>query len=399
MSAGWVVVPVAASVVLVVTVLVMMGSGDRTPTDPGCLPDLPRVNRTDPVASGAVVVPLPQGSYTVSSPFGPRAGGFHRGVDLAAPQGTPILAATEGVVVAAGPAQGFGNWIVLDTQRPDGVTSTVYGHMFADGVLVHVGDQVRARQQIGKVGAAGEATGAHLHFEVWPGGRLHSGGHAIDPLSWLANSATAGAQSTIEPAAVVSSRTARRRNALASSGCDPTPVANVSADGSLRAGSVPPEYDPWIRKSATQCPELSAPILAAELKQESGFNRWARSPAGALGPAQFMPGTWAMHGISAEGNGPPDPFSIPDAVMSQGKYACELISIMKHALADGRVHGDLTQLWLSAYNCGAANTLAQGGVCQNSETLAYVRNIPAMAAAFTAAGPQPDIRAESGGTR
>ncbi|MFF3569249.1 peptidoglycan DD-metalloendopeptidase family protein [Nocardia jiangxiensis] len=401
MSAGWVAVPIVASAALVVAVLLMIGSGDRTPSDPACLPDMPRINGTHPVTAGASVVPLPQGSYTVSSPFGPRAGGFHRGVDLAAPQGTPILAATDGVVVAAGPAEGFGNWIVLDAQRPDGLTSTVYGHMFSDGVLAHVGDHVQAGQQIGKVGAAGEATGPHLHFEVWSGGRLHGGGHPIDPVPWLG---AATATPTTAPASpdrgvAVSSRAARRRNVLASSGCDPTPAPDVGGMGSLRAGSVPPEYEPWIRKAATQCPELSAPILAAQLKQESGFNRWARSSAGALGPAQFMPGTWATHGVSADGNGTPDPFSIPDAVMSQGKYACELIGIVKQGLADGRLHGDLTQLWLSAYNCGAANTLAQGGVCQNSQTLGYVRNIPAMAAAFTAPEQHTDVRAEAGGIR
>jgi len=403
MAAGWLGLLLATGG-LGITALVLLGSGDRTPPpDPNCLPDMPRVVRQQQGPPGQIRMPLPDGTFTVSSPFGPREGGFHRGVDLAAPLGTSILAAIDGTVVAAGPASGFGNWIVVDSQH-DGLMSTVYGHMFASGVLVHTGDVVHAGQQIGAVGAAGEATGPHLHFEVWPGGRLH-GGTAIDPMPWLA-SAGASPAGQVEPAAdhtgeAVSSRSSRRyRSVSAGSGCDAVVPGPAGPGGALRVGSVPPEYEPWIGKAASQCPELSAPILAAQLKQESGFNRWARSPAGALGPAQFMPGTWATHGVDADGDGVADPFSIPDAVVSQGKYACELIGIAKQGLADGRVHGDLTELWLSMYNCGAANTLSQGEVCQNSETLTYVHNIPQMASAFTAPTGQPaDPMATTGGTR
>ncbi len=407
MAGGWVGLLLAAGG-LGVAMLVLVGSGDRKPAaDPNCLPDMPRVSREQPGApqqAGGpqqIRMPLPEGTFTVSSPFGPREGGFHRGVDLAAPLGTPILAAIDGTVVAAGPASGFGNWIVVDSQH-DGLMSTVYGHMFASGVLVHTGDVVHAGQQIGAVGAAGEATGPHLHFEVWPGGRLHDG-TAIDPMPWLASAgatpAGLGAPAAANQAgAAVSSR--RYRSVSTGSGCGPAAAVPAGPGGALRAGSVPPEYEPWIRKSAAQCPELSAAILAAQLKQESGFNRWARSPAGALGPAQFMPGTWATHGVDADGDGVADPFSIPDAVVSQGKYACELIGIAKQGLADGRLHGDLTQLWLSMYNCGASNTLGQGGVCQNSETVHYVQIIPQMAAGFAAPpGPPADSVVEAGGIR
>lgn len=126
----------------------------------------------------ALVWPLT--SYTVSSPYGPRAGGFHYGVDLAAPMDTPIYAAGDGVVMAAGSASGFGDWIILDHIINGQKVSTVYGHEYPSGLLVHTGQTVKQGDRIGLVGANGQATGPHCHFEVWPGGRL-TGGHAVDP--------------------------------------------------------------------------------------------------------------------------------------------------------------------------------------------------------------------------
>ena len=137
---------------------------------------------------GSIQYPLPSGSYVLTSPFGPRWGTLHRGQDMAAPIGTDILAAADGTVVQAGPVSGFGNWIVLDHRIGGALVSTVYGHMYSNGVLVDVGDEVVAGQVIGAVGNEGESTGAHLHFEVWQGGR--SGGQAVDPMPWLTEHAT-----------------------------------------------------------------------------------------------------------------------------------------------------------------------------------------------------------------
>lgn len=122
----------------------------------------------------------PLSSYTVTSPYGPRSGGFHYGVDLAAPMGTPIYAAGDGTVAAAGSASGFGDWIVIDHIVNGSKVSTVYGHEYPAGVLVTAGQVVKHGQHIGNVGANGEATGPHCHFETWAGGRL-TGGHAVDP--------------------------------------------------------------------------------------------------------------------------------------------------------------------------------------------------------------------------
>jgi murein DD-endopeptidase MepM/ murein hydrolase activator NlpD len=116
----------------------------------------------------------------ISSPFGPRPRpgypgqfDFHPGLDIAAPRGAPIYAASDGYVQYAGPASGFGNEVIL--QHADGVT-TVYGHM--SKILVTSGP-VTAGQPIAIVGSEGESTGPHLHFEV------HVHDQLVDPLAWL----------------------------------------------------------------------------------------------------------------------------------------------------------------------------------------------------------------------
>jgi murein DD-endopeptidase MepM/ murein hydrolase activator NlpD len=81
--------------------------------------------------------------------------------------GKPIYAARDGVVVASGPADGFGNWIVIKHTIDGNTYSTVYGHMYDDGLLVKVGDTVKAGQQIGTIGNNGQSSGPHLHFEIW----------------------------------------------------------------------------------------------------------------------------------------------------------------------------------------------------------------------------------------
>ena len=104
---------------------------------------------------------------------------LHAGVDLPRPCGTPIFAAADGVVVAAG---GSGSESQLDLIRIDdggGVTSG-YMHMYPSGIGVHVGEHVTAAEQIGQVGSAGNSTGCHLHFEI------RTDGTAIDPVPFMA---------------------------------------------------------------------------------------------------------------------------------------------------------------------------------------------------------------------
>ena len=133
-----------------------------------------------------VTHPMKQGTYRVSSGYGSRWGAFHAGLDFAAPIGTPIYAAADGVVVQGKErynVAGFGSWIWLDCQQSVG-KDFIYGHVKHDGILVKAGDRVHAGQQIGVVGNEGQSTGPHLHFEVWGSpGRL--GGAHQDPAKYL----------------------------------------------------------------------------------------------------------------------------------------------------------------------------------------------------------------------
>jgi murein DD-endopeptidase MepM/ murein hydrolase activator NlpD len=109
--------------------------------------------------------------------FCQRWGTMHWGLDLAAPLGTPILAASDGVVLRAGSASGYGNALYI--QDADGNVH-IYGHMrYYD---VSAGDIVHAGDQIAKVGNEGQSTGPHLHYEIHRGG-MH--GRPIDPQDWL----------------------------------------------------------------------------------------------------------------------------------------------------------------------------------------------------------------------
>jgi murein DD-endopeptidase MepM/ murein hydrolase activator NlpD len=114
-----------------------------------------------------------EGRFT--SGFGARWGTTHQGIDIAGPVGTPIYAFTGGVVEEAGPASGFGLWVVL--RHPDG-TQTVYGHV--NRIFVEEGDVVEAGDEIAEMGNKGHSTGPHLHFEVW-----EEDGTKINPLPWL----------------------------------------------------------------------------------------------------------------------------------------------------------------------------------------------------------------------
>lgn len=124
-------------------------------------------------ADGRTVVFPTTGRYT--SGYGPRWGTIHRGIDIANDLGTPIYAVMDGTVINAGPAQGFGNWVVI---KHDGGEVSVYGHMrYYD---VQVGQRVKAGQKIASIGNEGQSTGPHLHFEIKPDGVNHA-----DPEVWF----------------------------------------------------------------------------------------------------------------------------------------------------------------------------------------------------------------------
>ena len=126
------------------------------------------------VADGELCWPLPGHTY-ISCHFGEvdafgNAG--HRGTDIPAPEGTPILAAHSGTVLVSGWNDSYGNQVLLDNGAG---LSTRYAHMTQTAVTA--GEAVTAGQVIGYVGNTGDSTGFHLHFEVM------QGGVRVDPLS------------------------------------------------------------------------------------------------------------------------------------------------------------------------------------------------------------------------
>jgi len=112
----------------------------------------------------------------VTDRFGPRGSRFHTGIDIPAPSGTGVVAAAPGRVAYAGWLPG--GWGLLVAVAHRNGTRTLYAHL--SRVEVHVGERVQAGWQVGRVGATGDATGPHLHFEV----RVR--GAAVDPLPSLA---------------------------------------------------------------------------------------------------------------------------------------------------------------------------------------------------------------------
>jgi murein DD-endopeptidase MepM/ murein hydrolase activator NlpD len=101
----------------------------------------------------------------VSSPFGFRWGRPHQGVDLAAPVGSPVVAAETGKVVYSGWKSGYGNFIAIDHGHG---MKTHYAH--CSRLLVRQGQAVKKGAVIAKVGSTGNSTGPHLHFEVLANG-------------------------------------------------------------------------------------------------------------------------------------------------------------------------------------------------------------------------------------
>lgn len=123
-----------------------------------------------------------QGYTTVTSPFGMRihpiygTKRLHSGMDIGAPQGTPILAAESGVVTFVGTQGGYGNTVIID--HGNGFR-TLYPHIRPGGFHVSTGQKVSRGQKIAEVGTTGTSTGPHLHFEV------HKNGKQVNPAPYV----------------------------------------------------------------------------------------------------------------------------------------------------------------------------------------------------------------------
>lgn len=128
-------------------------------------------SRTSVPSGSGYIWPL---CRNVTSEYGPRWGRMHRGIDIDGVTGDPLRAANDGVVIQAGWSGGYGRLTMID--HGDGVVSA-YAHQSRIDVVR--GQQVSRGQTIGAVGATGNVTGDHLHYETRVGGR------AVNPRTYL----------------------------------------------------------------------------------------------------------------------------------------------------------------------------------------------------------------------
>lgn len=149
------------------------------------------------VAASAPVIDVVRDSYTVVMPpplqyplltgtsvtsgFGTRGGRMHAGVDLFPGYGTPVYSMAAGVVVGASGSGAYGNHVTVEHVIDGQMVESLYAHLAPGSMAVSVGQTVHVGQYLGAVGETGNAQGAHLHFEVRPGG-----GGAVNPYAWIA---------------------------------------------------------------------------------------------------------------------------------------------------------------------------------------------------------------------
>jgi murein DD-endopeptidase MepM/ murein hydrolase activator NlpD len=135
---------------------------------------LPGLILSWPIAGAWISQPFGPSALLVEPPLGPYPH-FHTGVDLAAPLGTVVTAAADGIVVAVAITKvGYGNYVIV---AHGGGIMTLYAHLLA--TAVKVGDRVVRGQKVGLEGTSGLSTGPHLHFE------LRVNDQVTDPMPYL----------------------------------------------------------------------------------------------------------------------------------------------------------------------------------------------------------------------
>ncbi|MFG2553070.1 NlpC/P60 family protein [Streptomyces sp. NPDC048581] len=159
----------------------------------------------------------------------------------------------------------------------------------------------------------------------------------------------------------------------------------------LAKGSVPGAYQALVQKWGNLCPAINPALLAAQLYQESGWDPDVVSHADARGIAQFIPSTWATHGVDGDGDGDRDIWDPKDAIPSAASYDCELAKYVKD------VPGDTTNNMLAAYNAGAYRVIKAGGVPAITETQNYVTRIRSLEKSFAAPVSRVDPSKQAAG--
>ena len=125
---------------------------------------------------------------TINSGYGPRGLSFHDGIDIAAPEGTPIRAIEDGEVIYSDQLRGYGNMVIL--RHADGIVS-VYAHNESN--LVREGQSVVRGEVVARVGSTGRVSGPHLHFEI------RKNNVAQDPLRYLPQLCCLTASDNVSP--------------------------------------------------------------------------------------------------------------------------------------------------------------------------------------------------------
>lgn len=149
----------------------------------------PTVERDSYTATAPAPLQWPVAAYTaVTDGYGSRVAPctgcstFHGGADIAAGYGAAVSSIAAGVVIETSSSfnTSFGVHVTIQHVIDGEIVTSLYGHMQYGSMPLQVGDTVYAGQQIGLVGNTGASTGAHLHFEIRPGGTT-----AVDPMSWM----------------------------------------------------------------------------------------------------------------------------------------------------------------------------------------------------------------------
>jgi hypothetical protein len=277
---------------------------------------------------------------------------YHNGIDLAASQGTPVLAAASGTVVFAG-RQSAGGAVIVKIRHADGCT-TMYGHL-DPSLHVSVGDQVTAGQQIGKVGLTGTTTGPHIHFSLYS-----SGGKAIDPTPYLTSGQLPGTGSgssalpawALKPAVMASSAAGLGGPALlpatllGPSASDPKTMVAIDTEAALASFDAASSRIPYAAqiRSAAIAAGIDPSLLAGLVRSESSFHANSHSGCGAQGLTQLMPKTAAALGVV-------DPYDPQQNLNGGARY------LAKQLRNFGRV-----DMALAAYNAGAGAVHRLGAV-------------------------------------
>lgn len=178
----------------------------------------------------------------------------------------------------------------------------------------------------------------------------------------------------------------------------------------LKPGTVPERFVKWLELAGSICEGMTAPLLAAQTEQESGFNEQATSGVGAMGSAQFMPYTWPSWGKPVDENGKPtgpagagDPRKASDATMAQGHMMCNDYEAIVKLIKEGKVKGDPVALTLAAYNAGLGAVIAAGGMPSGgdytTQTQPYVKKIMEAAKKFDGGGGELNTGSRRSGPR